>query len=150
MSLASDIDDRTVKQQLEDLNVEVIRSRPTISGVQWAERGKISKPRKRKPKTPFVRFMHYGIYFSVDAARALAPVGKHYSFGVADYTQRGKTIRVLLLREAEKGYKISLDKKRRIGMNQTPGLRHQLATQGLQYGKYELVKVNDGWMGVPM
>lgn len=151
MSLANDIDDRTIKQQLEDLNVEIVRNRPTISGVKWATRSKKTKPIKRAPKKPYINLSRHCLYFNVTATKLLDPAGKRFEFGAADYTQRGKTVKVLLLREVEKGYKLTTKKGDcRYAQIHVPGLRHQLVSQGLQYGKYELVRVNDGWMGVPM
>lgn len=150
MSLASDIDDRTIKEQIEDLNVEIIRTgRPKITGVSWVKRACMARRAGRKPLKPFINFARYGLAFSVRATELLGVEDKKYSFGVADFQQGTATAKkVLLLREDEKGYKITVT-RRGYGANQAPGLIRQLQTAGLSHGRYELVQVNDGWMGVP-
>lgn len=152
MSSFSDAaDDRTIRQQIEDLNVEIVRTgRPKITGVSWVKRACMARRAGRKPLKPFINFARYGLAFSVRATELLDVESKRYSFGVADFQQGTATAKkVLLLRESEKGYKITMNKKRRCAVNQAPGLVRQLLEAGLKHGRYELVQVNDGWMGVP-
>ena len=48
MSLANEIDDRTVEQQLRDLGVEIVRknSNNTVTGVRWAKKGGTQKAKE--------------------------------------------------------------------------------------------------------
>jgi len=38
-SLADSVDDRTVRQQLEDLDLKIIRQKKQVTGVTWARKG---------------------------------------------------------------------------------------------------------------
>lgn len=150
MSLASNVDDRTVRQQLEDLNVEVIDiGKPKITGVSWVKRASMAGRVGRKPQNPAINFAHYGLNLNIRATALLDVENKKYSIGVADFQQGKMTAKVLLLREDEEGYRFTLHKKRRSGSSQAPGLLRALLEAGLKHGRYELVKANDGWMGVP-
>lgn len=151
MKYANSVDDRTLRQQLEDLNVEVVDiGKPKITGVSWVKRSSMAKRAGRKPQKPAINFAHYGLNLNIRATELLDVENKRYSIGVADFQQGKMSAKVLLLREDEKGYRFTLHKKRRSGSSQASGLLRALFEAGLKYGRYELVKVNDGWMGVPV
>lgn len=143
MSLANEIDDRTVEEQLRDLGVEVIRKNSnTVTGVRWVQKNK----KRSKPGKPAVTVSKKGLYFNVYATKMLKPNGKQYDFGAGDY--QGK--RVILLRESKNGYKLSF--KERYATSHAISMVEQLLNDGIKLGRYELVKlekVQGCYMGVP-
>ena len=63
MSLANEIDDRTVEQQLRDLGVEVIRKNSNaVTGVKWVKKGA-----HKKPNRPWVTVSSRSMYFNIAA-----------------------------------------------------------------------------------
>lgn len=147
MSLANEVDDRTVEQQLRDLGVDVIRknSNNTVTGVRWVQKNK----KRSKPGKPAITVGKKGLYFNVYATKMLKPNGKQYDFGAGDY--QGK--RVILLRESKNGYKLSFKEKcTRYAISHAISMVEQLLNDGIKLGRYELVKlerVQGGYMGVP-
>ena len=145
MNLANEIDDRTVKEQLRDLGVQVVRRNTnTVTGVKWAKRGA-----HKKLKPPAVTISTNYIYFNVTAVTAIKPDRTRYEIGVGDY----KNQKVLLMREGEGGYKASVKKDDKKGaVINSISLAGWLIDKGLKPGRYELVKlekVQGGYMGVP-
>ena len=67
------------------------------------------------------------------------------SIGVGTYEGR----RVLLVKIDPNGYKITTQKGKG-GVSVTNGsLAKYLLLLGIKKGRHELIKINDGWMGVP-
>jgi len=84
MSLANEIDDRTVEQQLRDLGVEVIRKNSNaVTGVRWAKKGA-----HKKPKKPWVTVSSRSMYFNVATERLLNNYSSKYNLGVGDFKGR--------------------------------------------------------------
>lgn len=148
MSLASDIDDRTVKQQLEDLGVEVIRPKKEVVGVKWTV--KKNRATTKKSKFPYMQMADRCITFNTSARGLLKNFEPEFRFGVGIY--EGKN--VVLLKEDSDGYRISITRakngKAYGGRTGASGLIAWLHEQGIENGRYELVVVKGGWMGVPM
>ncbi len=144
MSIANEIDDRTVEEQLRDLGVEVIRKNSNaVTGVKWVQKNK----KHSKPGKPMVRVNKKGLYINTYATKMLKPNGKQYDFGTGNY--QGK--RVILLRESKSGYKFSIARKdgSEYATTHTPGLVKQLLSAGIKQGRYILYEIRGGWMGVP-
>ncbi len=139
-----DYDDRSVGEQLRDLNVEVIRTKPApaITGVRWARKG---KQKKQKQNAPWANVSEKFISFNTATVALMDGYPGYYSFGAGDFQGR----RVLLIRPAERGYKITPDLRGNGGMSNSPSLIRQLLAGGLKPGRYLLQKVKGGWMGVP-
>ena len=138
MSLANDIDDRTTAEQLRDLNVEVVqRNKKTITNAKWVE-----KNVQKKPKPPRVTVGDTYLYLNVVAARLI----KHpISIGVGTY--EGK--KVLLVKIDPDGYKVKMHKGKGGVCITNSCLAEHLLRLGIKKDRHELIKINDGWMGVP-
>ena len=141
MSLANEIDDRTVEEQLRDLGVGVIRKKSNaITGVKWV--------RKNTYKTkPALTISTRRIYFNVAATKMLNLSSKRYDFGAGDYQEQ----RVILLFENDRGYKLTVVVKGSCvsAVSSTSGLIRQLADVKIKPGRYILHKIKGGYMGVP-
>ncbi len=136
MNLASKIagpaDDRTVAEQLRDLNVDVIGT-VTLEKVRWV------RPYANHPRAGVVTVgkTYIGLpAFVVDdlGCRALAGAGKY----------QGRP--VLLLKPDDNGYKIHGRKESSKGFMNAPGMIEELIRAGVKHGCYEPVKVRGGWM----
>ena len=129
-------------EQMNDLGVTVIKKNAgAVTGVKWARSKIYGKPAITVGKKT--------LYFNVLAVEMLNPRGKRYEFGVGDY--QGK--RVILLREGERGYKLTFSKTKnrgsRYAVAHSSGLFNQLTDAGIKPGRYIISKVKGGWMGVP-
>ncbi len=135
-------DDRSFKQQMSDLGVEVIKPDNSVTGIKWAKKHAVSNR-----GTPAIRIGERSIYINVTATEMLAPRGKRYAFGTGNY--RGQ--KVILIRESATGYRltITVNKGCVYATSTAAGLLRQLAEAGIKPGRYKLDAINGGWMGVP-
>ena len=142
MSLASEIDDRTVEEQLRDLGVDVIRknSNNTVTGVKWVKKGA-----HKKPNRPWVTVGSCSMYFNTATKRLLNDYSSKYNLGVGDFKRQ----KVLIMTENPKGYTVT---KRKLGGGGTisnKALTGWLLANGLKEGRYNLKAIKGGCMGVP-
>ena len=129
------------EEQMAELNVPVIKkNNNAVTVVKWM--------RKRIYGPPAVTLTGQQVYFNVAAVEKLKPRGKFYDFGVGDYEGQ----RVILLREAERGYRLSFPKNKNYAASKAPGLVEQLIGAGIKPGRYVLREIKSrrgNWMGVP-
>jgi len=136
-------DDRSTEEQLRDLGVEVIKKNTgAVTGVKW-----VQKSASRKPVQPSATISEKRLYINVAATKMLNSRGKSYGVGAGDYQGQ----RVLLLRESDHGYSLSIvtAKGSTYATSVATSLLHQLHRLGLKPGRYELIAIKGGWMGVP-
>jgi hypothetical protein len=138
VNLADSIDDRSISEQLRDLGVEIVqKNKKTITGAKWVE-----KHAQKKPKPPRVTVGKDYLYFNVVAAKLIK-----YPMSIGVGTYEGK--KVLLLKVDPDGYKVKVQKGKG-GVSVANGsLAKYLLLLGIKKGRHELIKINDGWMGVP-
>ena len=141
MSLANEIDDRTVEQQLRDLGVKIVRKNTnnTVTGVKWVKKGA-----HKKPKKPWVTVSSRSMYFNIATEGLLNNYAAKYNFGVGDY----KGHKVLIMTENPKGYTIT-KRKSGGGIISNKALTGWLLDNGLKRGRYNLKAIKGGYMGVP-
>ncbi|WP_461365067.1 hypothetical protein [Candidatus Darwinibacter acetoxidans] len=147
-SLADSVDDRTVRQQLEDLDLKIIRQKKQVTGVTWARKGAHRMGTMVRP--PHMRIADRCITFNTASRKLLKNFEPKFAFGVGTY--EGK--KVILLKEDPGGYKISPnragDGRFYGGKTGAGGLLAWLRDRKVRNGRYELVEINGGWMGLPM
>lgn len=141
MSLASDIDDRTVAEQLRDLGVPVERPNMEVTGVKWVA------PAGAHRASSFIRVTQRGVYITIQMAEDLR---WRVMFGTGKL--KGQT--VLLIRHDPRGYKPCVpggrnNKKSRRPYIGSPRVLKELFAAGLKEGLYEPRKAKGGWVGVP-
>jgi hypothetical protein len=150
MNLASKItgpaDDRTIKEQLEDLGVEVLRPKNEVTGVTWVDKD----VRIVSKRPPHMRIAEKCVTFNTSSRCLLKNYEPRFRIGIGAY--EGK--KVILLKEDPAGYKISACRHRngRVygGRSGAPGLLTWLHSKGVRKDcRYILFKINGGWMGVP-
>jgi hypothetical protein len=135
-------DDRSTEEQLRDLGVEVIKKNTgAVTGVKWAKRYAASNR-----GAPAINVGDKNIYVNAAATKMLNPRGKRYDIGTGDYQGQ----RVMLIRESARGYKltIAVNKGCVYAISSTLGLLQQLADAGIT-GRYNLIAIKGGWLGVP-
>ena len=135
-------DDRSTEEQLRDLGVEVVKKNAgAVTGVKW------TKKSAKNIGLPTITVGDKNIYVNAAATKMLNPRGKRYDFGTGSYQGR----RVILIRESTRGYKltIAVNKGCVYANSAAEGLLRQLADAGLKPGRYELIAIKGGWMGVP-
>lgn len=138
MSLVSEIDDRTVAEQMRDLGVPIERpNRKRLTDVKWIHRTALRR-------APMVTIGKRMLYLNAVGVPLLRAEEQKYSFGVANFEGQ----KVLLLRPDDNGRKLTLMKR---GGAQVCGsaLCPQLRDAGLNARYYVLRKAIGGWMGVP-
>lgn len=133
-------DDRSFKQQMSDLGVEVIKPDNSVTGVKWAK-----KRAHKKPKPPRVTIGPRSMSFNVATVALLNNYTSKYDFGVGRY--RGQ--KVLLISESADGYAITKYKTWGGGIAGGKALMGWLLDRGIKPGRYKLVEIKGGWMGVP-
>jgi len=147
-SLADSVDDRTVRQQLEDLDLKIIRQKKQVTGVTWARKG--AHRVSTMIRTPRMRIADKCITFNTSSRKMLKNFEPKFAFGVGSY--EGK--KVILLKEDPDGYRISSsragDGRFYGGKTGAGGLLAWLRDRKVRNGSYELVEINGGWMGLPM
>ncbi len=142
MSLASEIDDRSVAEQLHDLGVPIERPKQEVTDVRW------TSPSGKHKTSKLIRVSKRGVYMTPQIAGDLQ---WQAMFGTGRY--KGQT--VLLIRHDAKGYKPSVpggrnNYKSRRPYVSSPRMLKELFDAGLKEGLYEPIKIKGGWMGVPV
>ena len=134
MSLANEIDDRTVEEQLRDLGV-VVERKNEVAGVKWVF------PRYITKKSLLISVTKKGVYLpaNVDGLKGKILLGTG--------TYRGN--KVLLIKTDPKGYQLTIPTKGRRPHISNKTVINQLMAAGLKPGYYELIKIKGGYMGVP-
>ena len=143
MSLANQVDDRTVAEQLRDLGVPIERPNAMdLTGVKWVA------PAGAHSTSSLIRVTRRGVYM-------LTPIAEDLQWKVSLGTGKLRGQTVLLIRHDPRGYKPNVPGGRDGYKSRRPyvGSRRvlsELFTAGLKEGLYEPRKAKGGWVGVPV
>lgn len=135
-----DSDDRSFHEQMTDLGVEVVKSDTSVNVVAWYNARQAKNNKRLGHKISIAKTCIYlgdKISGEISATKIL--------FGVGEL----KTCKVLLFKPSANGYLITPNGKcgKKVG---TKMLTSWLHAQGLQYGRYEVRKTRDGFVGIPV